>query len=309
MKDEKVLNGKIKFIGNELSIIFPENFDDFQKKLVEILGLNDDLLSNFTITYNGETENTPIENANDYQKFYSYLFESNKLIEISIEKKESSNVDISKCCSMFLLYKQNIESNNSQPLNINNDIQNNNIINEKQVIENYVDGNNKNKPEIVRVELTMIAFPVCCSLCNGGPVYKILYFCKECGKVYCSNCEVQEGLKHPHALFKIQTKEQYDYCNIAGITKLEKIIDGIGSSIGSAYDSVLGFFGRARNPNEESQNQKKKQLPEPKIVSLVQLTRTYYGLENFTDQQIEEALLKSLGNIEEAAVLLASQNN
>ena len=347
MKEEHEVNGKIKFNGNEISIIYPNIFDDFKKKLGEILGLNgDDILSNFSLSYNGETENIEIENPTDYQKFYNYAFQQNKLIEIKIEINEISSVDINKCSSNFITYK-NKNSNNSNSINsLNNDNnknnniinqnnnsvnQNNNIINQNINIinqnnniinqnNNIINNNNDNIiqnnkiiqndiPQESKVEMAMLAFPVCCSICKGGPIYRFIYFCKECGKVFCPICEQEEGPKHQHAYLKIQTKDQYNHANLTGITKFDKFIDGIGSSIGNAYDSVLGFFGKGRNPNEESRKKQAQESSGPRMVSLVQIARTYYGLANFTDQQIEDALKATVGNIEEAAVLLISQNS
>ena len=94
-------------------------------------------------------------------------------------------------------------------------------------------------------------------------------------------------------------------------------MEGVGNQFENAYNSVLGFFGRNNNnnnnninnnSNNNSQNSKNVQIiNRPQWVSLVQIARTYYDLRNITDQQIEQALIKTKGNIDEAVISLFAQ--
>ena len=112
-------------------------------------------------------------------------------------------------------------------------------------------------------------------------------------------------------------------------------MDGVGNKLEGAYNSVLGFFGggnRNRNNNNnninnnnnnnvnqmsgvqnnnnnayQNQNNNAQRQPGPQQVSLVQVARNYYDLRNVSDQQIENALRQTNGNIDYAVILLAGQ--
>ena len=90
---------------------------------------------------------------------------------------------------------------------------------------------------------------------------------------------------------------------------MDKFMSDVGSSIEGAYKSVIGFFGVNQNQNQQNQNQNRNNNPirGPQWVSLVQIARTSYDLRTLTDQQIEQALIKTKGNIDEAVILLTSQ--
>ena len=81
-------------------------------------------------------------------------------------------------------------------------------------------------------------------------------------------------------------------------------MNDVGSSIEGAYKSVIGFFGVNQNQN---QNRNNNPIRGPQWASLVQIARTSYDLRTLTDQQIEQALIKTKGNIDEAVILLTSQ--
>ena len=154
--------------------------------------------------------------------------------------------------------------------------------------------------------LYMISFPFACSLCKVGPIYRIMYFCKECNLVLCSRCEQFEGERHYHPLYKVQNGSQLKYLNINNITTVDRIMDNLEG----AYNSVLGFFGAGQNNNNESRVQQKQQQQQaqvPQLISVVQIARNMYDLRNVTDKQIEEALIKSKGNIDQAVFSLVPQ--
>ena len=70
-----------------------------------------------------------------------------------------------------------------------------------------------------------------------------------------------------------------------------------------AYNSVLGFFG-AGNNNANNNSSRAQQQQVPQLVSVVQLARNIYDLRNVSDQQIEDALIRTRGNIDEAVFSL-----
>ena len=83
-------------------------------------------------------------------------------------------------------------------------------------------------------------------------------------------------------------------------------MDRIMNRMEGAYNSVLGFFGAGNNnPNNNSRVQQPPQVPQ--LVSVVQLARNIYDLRNVSDQQIEDALIKAKGNIDEAVFSLVSK--
>ena len=149
--------------------------------------------------------------------------------------------------------------------------------------------------------LYMLQFPYACTLCRIGPIYRVMYYCKDCNIIICPKCEQREGERHYHPLYKVQNGSQFQYLNINGVSTMDKIMD----KMEGAYNSVLGFFGAGGNNNENNQNNRvQKQPPVPQLISIVQLARNIYDLRNVTDQQIEEALIKTKGNIDEAVFSL-----
>ena len=120
---------------------------------------------------------------------------------------------------------------------------------------------------------------------------------------------------------------QYEFLTKGVKSNFDKFMDGVGDKLEGAYNSVLGFFGggnRNNNNNNnvnqmsgnqnnvnvnqnQNQNNNAQRQPGPKQVSLVQIARNYYDLRNVTDQQIENALRQTNGNIDNAVILLADQ--
>lgn len=315
MEEENEIKGKIKFYQNELYILFPNNFEDFQELLGEIFGLQGDFISNFTLTYTGENEEIEIEKTLDYKKFYSYASEQNILIVLNIQVNELSNIDIQKCTANLLSYKaknsDNIQSvnlneeenNNKNNLNIinedeklinqhnNNLILNNNIIDDNNIVSNNLGQNNN-------LDLRVLVYPVACFICKGFPLFQSLYYCLQCNKVFCFHCEVQEGPKHKHAYYKVQTKEQFFECIKLGLIKY---VPGFKNKKKKNFDNNVNNNSKGNNGKIDLMT-----IKEPQLVSLVDVTRNLYDLSNVSDQKIADALTKTKGNIDEALLLLIS---
>ena len=165
--------------------------------------------------------------------------------------------------------------------------------------------------------LYVLSFPYSCSLCRRGPIYRAMYYCNTCKYIICPQCELKEGPFHIHPLYKAQNTHQFDGLNISGVSQFDKFMTGVGNQFESAYNSVVGFFSGNNNNNNNNNNannnnninnsQRSKNVEiinRPQWVSLVQIARTYYDLRNITDQQIEEALIKAQGNIDQAVFSL-----
>ena len=67
---EPEYKGKIKFYDDQINAYFPTNFEKFKKKLGEMLGLSDDVLTNFRLSYKDEdNDKIQIKNEEDYKLF------------------------------------------------------------------------------------------------------------------------------------------------------------------------------------------------------------------------------------------------
>ena len=194
---------------------------------------------------------------------------------------------------------------NNNELNINSNNNFNNINNKVQQPQNFQQPQNQNRQ--INDNLYVLSFPYYCQLCKIAPIYQALYYCKECKLTICPKCELSEGQKHIHPFYKIQTTQQFDFLMIENSTGIEKLLDGVSNKLEGAYNSMLGFFG-TNNNNNNNRNVKNDPVNQrPQRISLIQLARNYYDLRNFTDQQIEIALLKANKNIDEAVIILVSQ--
>jgi hypothetical protein len=251
---------------------------------------------------------------------------------IILNNHNNENQDNQKAYKVILDNNINQNQNLNNINNINNNIQNNNNINNINNIKNDVNNNiinphqqkiqNQQQQNVVpqkndlqrnNAYLYILSFPFTCVICRRGPIYRAIYYCKECKIIICPQCELREGPSHLHPLWKAQNSIQFDALNTAGISTMDKFMSDVGSSIEGAYKSVIGFFGVNQNQNHQNQNQNQNQnrnnnpIRGPQWVSLVQLARTSYDLRALTDQQIEQALIKTKGNIDEAVILLTSQ--
>lgn len=426
-------NGKLIFYGDEVPITFPPSYDKFLLILREILGLEENFISNVRLSYRDRDEDKiEVKSEDDYRIFMEDI-QKGRQMNMTIEVKEESNLDIKKCSSSILNYvekksgninnlseqikKNSVElneeddikneknlnldenvinldnneedsnqlimnnnisneiNNNNNNANKNNDIikpneennldldQINNInnINNKIKKENPIPQNNnqinninninnipqnKNIPQNQNIPqqnipqmsqnrnmnimpqnqgipqmsqnqisqnklsnkfLYMIQFPYACSFCRIGPIYRVMYFCRECNLIICPRCEQKEGEKHHHPLFKVQNTSQFNYLNINGPTAMDKFMDRMEGAANSAYNSVMNFFGAGGNNNANNNINNNSRIPQrqaPQLVSIVQLARNMYDLRNVNDQQIEEALIKAQGNIDQAVFSL-----
>ena len=238
-------------------------------------------------------------NTNDKNKI-------NNIDNIEKEKNNQKKVDLNN--------NNNINSNqnnNDNQNKVNNNINNNNINN----INNQNPQNSQNKniqqPQLQNQKQSQIkndsflyafSFPYSCKFCYKAPIYHALYFCNFCKYIICPDCELKEGPSHKHPFYKVQNSDQFETLNLGGegASELDKLMEG--------FNNFFGIFGGNMNNNNNNQNKNNVQKKnKPQRISLVQLARTNYDLRNVTDQQIEEALIKSKGNVDEAVVSLFGQ--
>ena len=209
--------------------------------------------------------------------------QNNKKVQVPIKSKREQNL-------FPLSNNQNNINNMDQPFQNQNQPQMSQNRNVNQKIDST---------KLTNKYLFMIAFPYACSFCKAGPIYRVMYYCKECNFVICPRCELREGERHFHPLYKVQNGSQFKHLDINAVSTLDMIKD----KMEGAYNSVLGFFGAGNNNANNSRAQQQQQQV-PQLVSVVQLARNIYDLSNVSDQQIEDALIKSRGNIDEAVFSL-----
>ena len=308
---------KIKEKSLDLSDeINPNNIPKENEKIEEKNNLNnienkDE--NNNNIILNNPNNNNNIENEiQDNQKAYKVILDNN------INQNQNNLNNINNNISNNNI-NNNIENNN----NINNINNNNNnpkqnqvkhnqqLQNQNQRQNNIIQQQNQNQNQRNNAYLYILSFPYNCVICRRGPIYRAIYYCKECKILICPQCELREGPTHLHPLLKAQNSMQFEALNTAEISSVEKFMNDVGTGIEGAYKSVVGFFGGNKNQNQNQQNQNQNRnnsiIGGPQWVSLVQLARNSYDLRNVTDQQIEQALIKTRGNIDEAVISLTVQ--
>ena len=264
------------------------------------LDLNENINNDINQPKNDDNDNINLGNP----------LQNNKKVQVPIKSKKDQNLfPVSN-------NQNNINNNINNINNFNNNINNiNNINNNINNMDQPFLNQNQNVPQLSQKQnqnqnpqkidsskltnkfLFMIAFPYACSFCKAGPIYRVMYYCKECNFVICPRCEQREGERHFHPLYKVQNGSQFKYLDINGPSTIDMIKD----KMEGAYNSVLGFFG-AGNNNPNISKAQPQQVPQ--LVSVVQLARNIYDLRNVSDQQIEDALIKARGNIDEAVFSL-----
>ena len=332
--------GKIKFYEETMDVLFPEDFNVCIKKLGEMIGLpEDEVLKKIMLYYNDEDGDKVVLSGDaDYEIFINYVKENENQKEkiiLQLELKENSEYLVKKMSQEFSIYKEK----NSNEVNINNkdsiEIKEEfgNIINEENKnndnandndIKNNIDNNkddfdeNQNKnnninnndniinekktnnevippPEINDLNEPAFTYQETCYNCKANPLYDIFYYCTKCNQRICSKCELVLGPQHPHPIYKIQTFDQYMNSDIKIKEKFWKDVGKIGGKakefIGN-LNNILNNNNRNNNINNNRNNNNFKEL--------IQKMKNDFDLGNISDEQIEQALIKANGDIENA---------
>ena len=263
--------------------------EEIKKKSLE---LSDEIsmANNSNINNNKENNNKNIIND-----------QNENINKVILDNNINQNINNQNNINNINVINNNINNNNNNNINNINSINNiNNNQRQQNVQRPQAQNSTANK------NLCVLSFPYQCNICLRGPMYHAIYVCRECNLFICHNCELKEGPKHMHPFLKVQNHTQFAFLLGGNVSDFEKIVNGVGNKIEGAVDSMLGFFG-AKNNNNNQSNKSSYVNKGPQWVSLVQLARSYYDLRNFTDQQIEDALVKSNKNIDQAVILLVSQ--
>lgn len=207
-------------------------------------------------------ENIRIELPDKYNDFRKYLC---NILQITLE--DLKNIKISY---KDLINKEYIISNSqnydvflalvarqeTKELNIE-------FTNDKIKNENIIENNNKIEKERLK-NINFNEFNIKCDFCKNNS-HKIIYYCKECEIFFCSNCESDKGLNHPHCYFKIRNKDQLkelnNYYNTDSknannlnnnnannnINNINDNLNSISNKIGEALYQGTNMVGNAMN--------------------------------------------------------------
>ena len=75
---EQYIKGLIKFYDDEKEVLLPQNYEEFRIKLIQMLGLTEDLLNCLNISYlDEEKDDIEINNIDDYQSFFEFAKKQN----------------------------------------------------------------------------------------------------------------------------------------------------------------------------------------------------------------------------------------
>ena len=298
---EQIKNKQVNIINiekNENSNInideCSQNFTKFKDKI----DINDKAnnIKNFDIV-SSQLEINKQENKDDKNNqiiINNNVREIKNEIEINNNKEISNNIDND-------LNNSNSEEDilspyNQKEQNINNKVTINQI-NDVNIINNNININAN-----VNLSQRYLVFNLPCGLCNNYPILKILYYCPTCSVYICPDCEKKPDINHRHSILKVQTQQQYEDLN----EKIKQSNEELNlenaanqSTFKNIKDSVLNLF---KGNKEENVSPKRQNLPQQ--MSLIQIARAQYGLQGISDNQLEEAIRKTNGDIEKAIPLL-----
>lgn len=265
----------------------------------------------------------------------------NQKNNIVIDSIQSSRIEINENNQDQLKNKNNFDfqknDNDLKSPYLQNDINDNNInninnfnknnINTRNNINNININNNMNNNNLS--SQTYMVFPLSCNLCSQYPIVKILYYCLVCNIPLCEECEDKLGINHRHSILKVQTNQQFEdlnlrinSCSKGGNSQSNNNKNNndnknspnenqsqIMNIFNNIKDSVIsGIFGddkkneNINNINQEVNNKNEQIVPQR--MSLIQLARAQYDLNGVSDNQLQEAIEKANGNIDEAVILL-----
>ena len=275
----KEKNEKNNEANNNLNIVSNQQFEiNKQENKIEKL--------NIDIKNNNDINDSDKNNINNFE-------EKNNELEINNNKEFYNNIDnnLNDSNSEEEIMSPYLQKEKEQKNELNNN--NINIINQI---------NDINANANVNLNQTYLVFNIACGLCNQFPIIKILYYCPTCSVYICPECENKPDINHRHSILKIQTQQQYsdlmEKINNSRNGNLENNQSNLAKIKDNIKDSVLKIFGN----NKEEVNIPQQNLTSQ--MSIIQIARAQYGLEGISDEQLQDAIRKTNGNIENAIPLL-----
>ncbi len=238
-----------------------------------------------------------------------------------------------------------MNNNNNLNNNIMNN-NNMNILNQNKQINNQnnnIQSNNSNQNQLNRNYQNIINFPVNCLTCGKFPIKNILYMCNICTLFFCEECEKVQGPIHPHPLIKIRTNQQFQKWNIIEnkdeSSSIIKVFGNVKNSVLGGFKSISDYFSGENNndnknnmnnnynmnnqfnnnmnmnqnyfynnPNQNqiNNNYNRNYFSNNNMNQMIQIARNKYNLSNISNEQLEQAIKKANGNIDQAVISFIS---
>ena len=311
----------IKFYSETKKIILTQSFDEFKKKICNILNLKEGLFLSLKISYKDiDGDCISICTDEDYNILLSQV--KDKEVEtLNIEVEQNSEIDISACSNSIFNYQEKSEDeenkDNENDIKKDKEIILNKLNKYPNVPINKIDINDMNLDEDNLREKKFMVFPCTCNICTQYPIVKVLYHCPKCALFLCEECEENLGINHRHSILKIQTKNQFEDADLKINNDLQneknKNVNNQQqiNNMSNSFKGVLGIINIFGNNNKCKDdniklNKNKNQEFSPKKMNLIQLARIKYDLNGISDDKLEEAIKKANGNIDEAITILMS---
>ena len=317
--ENKKKNNNLDIISSQqFEINKEENKNSIKNNVIESIQSN-----RITINENNNNQikknNLSIQNNNIDKNNLMSPYTQNNINVNNLNRNNLNNINNSNNNKFNMNnYKNNINNNINKMNNFNNN--NMNYINNINNFNNINNNNNLNNQ-------TYMVFPYNCSLCNQFPIVKFLFYCMSCNTFLCEDCEEKLGINHRHSLIKVQNKQQFDDLNLKiNLRPKEQIIQinnnnnnnniinnnnnsqsEFTNMLNNIKDSFLGgFFGNDKKTENNNiyQGIQNNQQINPQRMNLIQIARAKYDLRGINDYQLQEAINKTNGNIEEAIALL-----
>ena len=228
-----------------------------------------------------------------------------------------------------LVIKNNKEEDNGNKINENdykeeenNEKENNNENNLNQQ-ENQQDNQQDNHQDNnINQDKRKIIYEETCTFCKAKPLYDVFYYCLQCDIKMCSKCELELGKKHSHPFSKIQTYDQYMHSHINLRDKVNNTFQQYGGAIQNFLGNLSNMISNnmrinnnnmrnnnnnmrnnnnnMRNNNNNMRNNNNINQNNKNYKNLIQKMKNDYELNGVPDEKIEEALIKSNGDINKA---------
>ena len=162
--------------------------------------------------------------------------------------------------------------------------------------------------------------------------------CNECTIYFCEQCEKVHGPIHPHPLIKIRTNKQFQKWNILEnkeeSSSIIKVFGNVKNSVLGGFKSISNYiYGENNNDNKNNMNNQfinnnmnmnqnyfynnpnqnqinnnynRNYFSNNNMNQMIQIARNKYNLSNISNEQLEQAIIKANGNIDQAVISFIS---
>ena len=199
--------------------------------------------------FSGNNNQNEINNNRDYNSFKEDLNkDEDDLVNPYKESFHKNEEEILNQNNINILKgNENMQFSflDEKKLNKDNNV---NIINNNISYNNKIDNNNNSYHEQNNLEdnqkkvpIIPMNFNIKCNFCNKNVVLT-LYFCKDCFKFFCSDCEISLGKNHQHCYYKIRNKKQFK--EIFDLNNINNKINNFNNNInnGTMENKLNDFF-------------------------------------------------------------------